>query len=235
MAEAYGQSPATVEDRLENGWSLEDALTAPANSVPTRKRTVTDHKGHAYRTKQEMCAAYGITPVVLRKRLKNGASLETALETPVGSFSLPCADHLGNRFPSISAMCRFHGIDSDIFRRKQAEGLPMEECLSKNGPRAQPCKDWAGREYPSIAKMAAALHVQNANLAYYSRKHGGISPETAAYTVSRFWPGTGAGPYEILSCPSFPWFLCRERSAAGPGHDVVVHADALLEMKQGKS
>lgn len=235
MAEAYGQSPATVVDRLENGWSLEDALTVPANSRPTMKRAITDHKGKTYRTRKEMCDAYGITPIVLRKRLKNGADLAAALETPVGMFSLPCTDHLGNEFPSISAMCRFHGVNHNSFQRKHAKGLPLKECLSAEKQRWQACLDWAGREYPSIAKMAAALHVPNARLAYYSRQRGGAGPETAAYAVSRSWPGTDAGPYVILSCQSFPWFLCQEIQAGRAGCNVIMHADALLELKSGRA
>ena len=60
--------------RRKHGWSLEEALTGKKKPDP-----VIDHLGNEYKSKTEMCKAYGVRLDVYCQRRKRGWSLEEAL------------------------------------------------------------------------------------------------------------------------------------------------------------
>ena len=80
MAEHYGLSLSTLTRRLEQDWSLEDALTMPVKKYKSIK---VDHLGKEYPTFKAMCKAYGLETSVVYKRLNVlKYSLEDALTIP---------------------------------------------------------------------------------------------------------------------------------------------------------
>ena len=89
MADAYGIPVKALAYRLENGSSLEEALTMPVtSSIPCV--ICRDHLGNEYPSKSAMAKAYGITYQVLKSRLqKKGRSLEEALTMPKNERKKP--------------------------------------------------------------------------------------------------------------------------------------------------
>lgn len=66
--------------RLEDGWSIKDALTTP--SIPLNLRRVkkcVDHLGHEYCSQIAMCRAWGINYVTYLNRRSRKWTLEEAL------------------------------------------------------------------------------------------------------------------------------------------------------------
>ena len=75
-----GLSLSTLTRRLEQDWSLEDALTVPVKKYEAIK---VDHLGKEYPTFKAMCKAYGLETSVVYKRLNVlKYSLEDALTIP---------------------------------------------------------------------------------------------------------------------------------------------------------
>lgn len=83
MCEDYGILPVTYRNRITRGWSVEQALTTPTDMIISRAVPCEDHLGNKYRTKKDMCLAYGIDTTVFNYRMKSGWGLERALTQPL--------------------------------------------------------------------------------------------------------------------------------------------------------
>lgn len=82
MCEAWGQKEMTVRQRMQNGMSLEKALTTPVKARHTAHRsTYTDHTGQTFSTFEQMCQSWGHNINTVRYRLQTGKTLEEALTT----------------------------------------------------------------------------------------------------------------------------------------------------------
>lgn len=222
MAARYGQVRGTVERRLDRGWSLRDALTVPPGSPRPGAAAVKDHTGREFPSRNAMYEAWGTNKNTYRARVKAGMSMAEALETPSGSGPKPCRDHLGNGFPSLSAMCRHYGVDTKTFQEKLAAGKTMKEALSASRPLRSPCRDWSGREYPSVKALAGAVQVPASNLSHYRNRGRRGADRAAEEAVTNYWPGRTVNRWPVLKCVEFPWFLCRD-----PEQDIclILHAD----------
>ena len=81
LCDAYGVKRKTFTDRIDSGWTLEEALTKQRHSVGDR---CSDHLGNQYPSFTAMCRAYGIRKNTAARRLKLGWTLEDALTREVG-------------------------------------------------------------------------------------------------------------------------------------------------------
>lgn len=173
MCAYYNKPITTVKNRLDRGWSLEQALTVPNddqkrkikphNGIPWK-----DHLGNEYISLPKMCAAYGITEKIFqsRKRLLKWP-LEKILTTPVAKQppnSKKTTDHLGNEFPSVSEMCRYHKVSLSLYKERIKRGWDVERALTApakkiNDMSNQRCIDHLGHEYPSKKAMCDAYHI----------------------------------------------------------------------------
>ena len=88
MAKAWGLNLHTLNARLENGWSLERALTtAPLLRGNGKGKPCKDHIGKVHKSFTAMAKAWGLNLRTLRNRLKADWSLERALTTPARRYS----------------------------------------------------------------------------------------------------------------------------------------------------
>lgn len=92
MARSYGISSITLHERLNRGWSVEEALTTPVDTSSYRKSKkitnvkVQDHLGNWYDSYYALSKAYGLSFSTLYGRvIKLGWSIEKALLTPTQS------------------------------------------------------------------------------------------------------------------------------------------------------
>ena len=168
MAAAWGVKNRTLHGRLDRGWTVEQALTTPADNFKPKhkhRKAWTDHKGNEYSSLPEMCAAYGITEKLFQGRVRNcGWDLERALTTPVSYIpgnAKAIRDPGGREFPSVSAMCKYHNVSRTLFKERLARGWDLERALcapakKTNDISPKPARDHKGNIYPSFNAMCRA-------------------------------------------------------------------------------
>lgn len=236
MAAYYGVKGSTLRNRLDYGYTLEEALTAE----PGRVHKVRDHTGRVFRNQADMCAAWNTSVDRLVRNLKSGMTLGQALTEPPRWKGRDAknirTDHLGNTWPSHTAMCKAYGVDAKRFRSNIENGMSVEEALAVKIRKYPTLTDWAGRVYRSRQEMAETLHVSQGRIQYWTKASGPYAdPENAARNACiGSWPGTMAGQYLIRECIEFPWFLCEDTSdPADAPHagELVLHAEKILALK----
>lgn len=167
MCGAYGMPLSTYGNRLNRGWTVEQALTVPRESNAPKvnhKKIWKDHLGNEYVSVNDMCSRYGISEKVFwsRKRILKWPLekiLTTPLQTNAGN-AIKTKDHLGNEFDSICAMCDHYHVGWSTYRERRKLGWTVEEALS---PETKPvsierveCEDHLGNRYPSLNAMCRA-------------------------------------------------------------------------------
>ena len=189
MCNAWGISLSTYMFRISSGYSVKEALTTPLK--PMNATLCKDHLGNIYKTKTEMCRAWGITYTsTLDIRLARGLSLEEALtydSKNAYNIAKPCTDHLGNVFDSENSMCQTWGVSRTAYRNALAKGYSSGEALFNAlvKTRNHVCQDHLGTIYKSEAEMCRHWGV-SCN-AYEKRRKRGFSVEKAlTYSNDRF-------------------------------------------------
>ena len=161
----------TFLERLDRGWSIQDAITTPVNDVCME---VEDHLGNTYSKLQDMLAEYKIDSPRYFQRKLAGWSLEKILTTPVREAFKQCTDHLGNVFESESDMAKFYSIPRDCFyQRFYVMGWSLEKTLTTPPKERQPVMDMFGNIFTEFKKFTEYWGVSKA--AYCGRKKRGKS------------------------------------------------------------
>ena len=162
MLRAYGLSDPTYRYRRRRGWSLEKALTMPADQeyaersrghkqisrppIDVTVETITfdnlyepkvDHKGRQFPSFSRMCANYGLHQRTVSNRLNSGWGLERALTTPVKQtkrrkIARERIDHTGKSYKSQREMCAAWHINPEIYRHRRNAGWNI--CRSLTAP-----------------------------------------------------------------------------------------------------
>lgn len=186
MCDAYGIRVATYKYRLAHGWDLESTLTTPLNSKrivqkeKEKKMRCYDHKGNGYRSKREMCEAYGISIYTFKKRQESGMNLADSLETPVETEkAFAFKDHEGRTFDGLREMCSAWGVSVHTYQKRVSLGYSIERALSEPDDSAA-VRDHKGNSYPTIQSMCEAYGI-TASL-YNSRIRRGKSLQEALET-----------------------------------------------------
>lgn len=158
MCQYYNKDFCTVKNRLDKGWSLEDALTK--NKTTSRGTTTYDHLGNKFDSMLAMCRRYNINYKVVDKRLRDGWELEKALTTPTIKAHKKSYDHLGNEFASITDMCNhYKTVTPTAFNERIAKGWTVEQALTTpSSIPDKPC-DHLGNEYETVDDLCAAYGI----------------------------------------------------------------------------
>lgn len=87
------------------------------------------------------------------------------------------------------------------------------------------CMDHNGTEHPTAKAACEAWHILPITFRYHRplEKTDGDAIKAACTAT---WPGKTAGPYRILKCVQFPWFLCSDEAQSS----ILLHADALRKL-----
>ena len=178
LCKAYNISVYTVRNRLNNGFTLEDALTMPVKrGGGTREIYVEcyDHLGNHFNTITAMCRYWNVNPVLYQNRMRIGWSVEDALTKPEKEMKKECTDHLGNRFESISAMCNHYGTTKSRYSRLLKQGESLEYALTSKGFKFkhQKCTDHEGNEFVSFAAMCKYWNIPETT--YKHREEKGMT------------------------------------------------------------
>lgn len=168
MCKEYGISISTFSNRLNNGWSIEDALT----KVPTPYYgirgpvKVTDHLGNEYKSIYDMCKAYHIRFNTFNGRLERGWSLEAALTREIGAKNKNTEDHKGKMYKNTHQMCKAYGISEGTFESRLKRGWSIEKALTTRSQRGQKVKDHNGNEFRNVGEMCDAYNISKSTFRY---------------------------------------------------------------------
>ena len=186
MLRAYGIGRTNYATRIRKGWSMEKALTTPSKYTGDTK--VKDHLGQEYKTKTEMCKAYGVNYATYLRRKKKGMSTEEALTKPVKKRSKAetVTDHLGKKYPSIRAMAKAYGISHTTYTQRLENGMSVKDALTTPGGKTQDelkVYDHKGNEFESEKKMLK--HYKISRSTYNNRLKANMSLEEILTTPPR--------------------------------------------------
>lgn len=175
-AESWGHNYQTVKNRLDNNWTLKDALETPSN---TRMNPVHDQNGTmiGYGTQQQARNA-GVCPQQLNRKLQAGVP---AIDLHKNRAMTQCMDHLGHIFEQKKSMCDYYDITVGAFNGRIKKHWSLEEALTKpvvqfernNGKRVAV----EGKIYNSIQDACAAYGIQQ--YTYYTRLKMQFTPQEA--------------------------------------------------------
>jgi len=82
-ARDVGMSPLLLRRRIEDGWSIEDALTKASRGVRIKRDDPLLTSGHRTQRLSEWAAEKGIEPATMHARIRRGWSDEKVVETPL--------------------------------------------------------------------------------------------------------------------------------------------------------
>lgn len=115
LCKAYNINYTTFMVRIENGWSMEDAITKEIQT-PEKGKAIQDHLGNTYESVKSLCKAYNIDITTFTTRLDRGWSIEDALTKEKQSNRKAIQDHIGNTYDSITDLCKAYNIRPDTFK-----------------------------------------------------------------------------------------------------------------------
>lgn len=88
-----------------------------------------DHLGNKYLTSKSIAEAWSITPVLFKKRLNRGWTMEDTLTTPIPKVK-SVKDHLNNEYASFKQMCDTYGLQTSVVRSRLYLGHSLESALT---------------------------------------------------------------------------------------------------------
>ena len=222
MCNAYGIALSTYINRINRGFTVEEALTFQKHKINpnikpkwARSIPIMDHHGVQYDSITEMFSSYGIKRSTYECRIKRGWTLEEALTTPKGENrpgtkrtsknAKQAKDHLGITYKSITEMLSCYGLSLNIYNSRIKRGWTLEEALTtpkgEDRPninriyrRAIESKDHLGKTYKSITDMCKAHGISISR--YVSRINKGWTIEEALTIPKHMY----IGEYRVAKC-----------------------------------
>jgi len=136
MCDYYKLKSGTVRYRLNNGYTLEEALlTKVGQNKYNGEAKVVDHLGNEYYSLKSMLDKYGISKLTFRNRIRQGADIETALTYDSSKDKDKLRINLqgpdGYRYNSLKEMCEQNRISFGEYYSKLIAGYTLEEILDK--------------------------------------------------------------------------------------------------------
>lgn len=150
MCRAWGISPVHYYNRRRLKWSLERALSVPVGACH-------DHLGAWFPSRRAMCDYWGVDRDVFDARRCRKWSLERALTTPYHEpFRSVVDPETGMEYRSAAALARACGVKPMVMRARIRKGLTGAALVYPGNLRKVAARDHTGREFSSLAAMAAA-------------------------------------------------------------------------------
>ncbi len=127
MCKQYDQCASVVRSRLDNGWSLQEALEKSTNKKIDKKQYFIN--GKKYDSLKSVCMDYGLNPSVVAGRMKrNNIPIEKALY-PAKSIKTAVTDLQGNTYSSYNEMYKAYDINKHIAKARRNNGWNEENIL----------------------------------------------------------------------------------------------------------
>lgn len=120
-------------DRMDAGWSIEDALTKEKTHSRTKIVNCVDHLGNTFADVQSMCDYWGIKKVTFTSRVQRGKSIEEALTGSVQQKHCKddiYTDHKGNVYDTLQEMLDYWNVSRGNYFARLQRGCSLEEVLT---------------------------------------------------------------------------------------------------------
>jgi hypothetical protein len=131
-------NPTTLARRLRHGWTNEQAvgLEEKPQRIGSAKKVI--YKGTTYPNLKHLAEAFGKNAEMLRRKLRDGQTVEEALTEKVEkriSANAKSIQFNGNSYPSIQSLVDKYQIKASVFNRRIKRGWTMEQALDvKDAP-----------------------------------------------------------------------------------------------------
>ena len=153
MADAYRIPAKALRSRLRYGWPLERALTTPSGAG----YVCHDHLGRRFPSQRAMARAWGISETIVEQRIHAGWPLERVLTCPVSPRYCRVIDpENGVSSRSAADLARGCGVKPRLMQQRIRRGMTGAALVFPGNLRKVAARDHTGREFPSLAAMAAA-------------------------------------------------------------------------------
>lgn len=153
MADAWRVSVKALRSRLYHGWPLEKALTTPSGAG----YICHDHLGREFPSQRAMARAWGISETIVEQRIHAGWPLERVLTCPVSPRHYRVIDpENGVISRSAAELALACGVKPRLMQQRLRTGITGGALVFSGDLRKVAARDHTGREFPSLAAMAAA-------------------------------------------------------------------------------
>lgn len=174
LCEDLGLNKNTINQRIADGWTLERAIETPVDNSREIKPVVI--KGVEYASKQAAYDAYGIPKSAVRRRTRNGMSLEEAVTTPWSSKESYKWD--GKEFTSLIALEEYLGCPQGVLRGYLSDGMSFKDaCVAASNYE---------REETMSAEEVSAFGCSKAQVYAVRRRLGGDLVKTREWLTRVF-------------------------------------------------
>lgn len=197
MCKFHQVSTTTYRLKTRAGLSPREIFSNVSRKGLRTKFTVPckDHLGNEYPTTRAMCEAWNIDYDLYLARLRNGFSVQKALEklTPRDKDAAlynGLVDMNGVKYKTLTAMCQAWGISVKCFVGRIERGWSFEEALSIPADTSNPVKrhsrvsDHVGNKFTSVNAMCKYWDV-NLGTYKYRVKHGLFVEEALTKKINR--------------------------------------------------
>lgn len=197
MCKFHQVSTTTYRLKTRAGLSPREIFSNVSRKGLRTKFTVPckDHLGNEYHTTRAMCEAWNIDYDLYLARLRNGFSVQKALEklTPSDKDAAlynGLVDMNGVKYKTLTAMCQAWGISVKCFVGRIERGWSFEEALSIPADTSNPVKrhsrvsDHVGNKFTSVNAMCKYWDV-NLGTYKYRVKHGLSVEEALTKKINR--------------------------------------------------
>lgn len=197
MCKFHQVSTTTYRLKTRAGLSPREIFSNVSRKGLRTKFTVPckDHLGNEYPTTRAMCEAWNIDYDLYLARLRNGFSVQKALEklTPMDKDAAlynGLVDINGVEYKTLTAMCQAWGISVKCFVGRIERGWSFEEALSIPADTSNPVKrhsrvsDHVGNKFTSVNAMCKHWDV-NLGTYQYRVKHGLSVEEALTKKINR--------------------------------------------------
>ena len=169
MCEYHNIPYDRFRNRMDLGWDIKKALTAPITPSQNNKNKIfTDHLGNQFSSLHELCKQYNINKGIYQSRKKNGWSLEKILTTPNKNHN-PVTDHKGITYKNKQQMCIAYDLSAATVNSRLRNGWSLQEALETPVERFQ---DHLGNTFPSVKKMCEQHNINPQAYLNRTKKYG---------------------------------------------------------------
>lgn len=133
LCKKYNISIASFNERIEKGYTLEEALTKPCKG----KVIYTDFDGVKYTNLRVVAKKYNVNKDRISAFLKQDKTFKQALRLTIkekeknqkAREKLRYKDHKGNRYTSLRKMCEAYGISRQLYLHRKKANWPLSKIL----------------------------------------------------------------------------------------------------------
>lgn len=158
------------------------------------------------------------------KRMKQGMTLAQAIQDSPG-IDANAVMYKGRKYKNLTALCDACSAPYAVVYDRLRKGIPLGSAMETPFT-ACGVSDAFGTEYKSARALCQDWDISRDVFSYHLR-NGHDSVTAMSMAACAKWPGTQAGPYIIVKCVQWPWFLCQDPDR----NEIILHARKIRHFK----